>query len=207
LILFIFIGTAFIAGKWIVQNWPDTPTEVASMDKSPVGTPPNQVPPTVVKPTFTPAPPTKTPEPTVAMAVVQSSTADILIPSPTATPKIWDVSFCAEPCNGKNKTYIFPERTTRIYMQWQYENIPPNAHYVRSWSWEGNEWVRYDCNWDGPQTGEDSVILKEPQGLRSGTWEVTIAIEDDLVMRERLFIEGNWDYWAPAGVYYVCHKP
>ena len=70
--------------------------------------------------------------------------------TPTATPvqvtpspmRIYDFQACSEPCDGSNAEKIFPQKIERIYTTWKYENIPAGAHYVRTWSMDGREWVR-----------------------------------------------------------------
>jgi hypothetical protein len=69
----------------------------------------------------------------------------------------------------------------------------------------GLEWVRYDCTWPGPSSGIDELSLSEPDGLHSGTWEVTITIDDEVIMSEQVYIDGNWSYWEPAGVFDTCY--
>jgi hypothetical protein len=64
------------------------------------------------------------------------------------------------------------------------------------WSMEDQEWVKYDCIWPGPESGEDNLILKEPSRLRSGTWEVKIIVDNKTLLQEQIRIEGNWDYWS-----------
>jgi hypothetical protein len=67
------------------------------------------------------------------------------------------------------------------------------------------EWIRYSCNWDGPTTGTEVLTLKEPQGLRSGTWEITIMINDEIILKDQITVNGNWNYWDPAGTINACH--
>lgn len=119
-------------------------------------------------------------------------------------PKIYNFSACLNPCTGSNATRNFPEKTKKIYALWNYENIPIGSHYVRAWNMDGREWVRYDCIWYGPETGVSTVELKEPDGLHSGTWEVTISVDDKVLLREQIIVEGNWDYWYPAGIIDKC---
>lgn len=122
-------------------------------------------------------------------------------------PRIFDFLACLQSCNpdGSNATRAVPERTTTIHARWNYENIPPGARYVRSWTMGGREWVKYDCIWPGPERGADSVTLTEPQGLHSGTWEVTIAVNGLVLLREQVVVEGNWTYWSPAGEFAACY--
>lgn len=70
---------------------------------------------------------------------------------------------------------------------------------------DGREWIKYDCIWTGNESGRDTLALTEPKGLHSGTWEVTISINGDVVLREQIFISGNWNYWDPAGTLHTCY--
>ncbi|HLE29653.1 MAG TPA: serine/threonine-protein kinase [Anaerolineales bacterium] len=123
----------------------------------------------------------------------------------TLTPRFYAFMACARPCDGTNSTRAFPERITKLHLQWRYENVPVGTHYVRAWTMTGQEWVRYDCTWPGPATGIDNVTLSEPDGLHSGVWEVTIALDGVVYMREQVIVEGNWTFWSPAGVFGTCY--
>jgi hypothetical protein len=129
-------------------------------------------------------------------------------PLSTPMPIINDFSACSKPCNGMNSQSEFPEETTQVYLYWKYEYIPIGAHYVRTWSWEGHEWVKYDCTWKGPETGEDEVPpLTELGGFRSGRWIMTIYINDVVAFRsEPITIQGNNAYWKPVeDTIYNCY--
>lgn len=120
-------------------------------------------------------------------------------------PEIGDFLACLTPCNGSNSTSSFPEKTTKIYAQWSYKNIPYGASYVRSWSMDNIEWVRYECSWSGKTTGVDTVTLTEPMGLKSGVWKVNISINGETLLDEKIEVKGNWQYWDPAGVFRQCY--
>ena len=120
-------------------------------------------------------------------------------------PLAFDFSACQEPCNGNNSTKSFPGAIKNIYVQWNYENIPFGAEYVRSWAMDEKEWIRYECSWNGSESGQDSVILSEPKGLHSGTWELTISVAGKTLLKEQIYISGNWDYWDPAGTLHNCY--
>ncbi len=122
-------------------------------------------------------------------------------------PRISDFAACAAPClpNGNNAIRTFPEGTTKIYLQWGYANIPRGSHYVRRWTMDGNEWVKYDCAWPGPDAGTDQVTLKEPGGLHAGTWELTIVVNDKVLLHEQVAVEGSSTYWSPAGTFTSCY--
>lgn len=121
--------------------------------------------------------------------------------------RVYDFYACPEPCldDGDNSLHSFPEGTTSVSLHWKFENIPIGSHYIRSWTMNGKEWVRYDCIWPGPVSGEDKVTLREPGGLFSGLWEVTISLDDVILLQENFIVDGNWKYWDPAGVFNNCY--
>lgn len=127
----------------------------------------------------------------------------------TAVPGavVEDLFFCLEPClpNGSNAVSVVSAGITQIYVRWSYENFPNGANYVRRWTNDGQEWVRYQCIWPGPSSGVDEVPLTEPAGLRSGVWEVSILLDDVVVAQEQLTVTGNWTFWSPAGVFNSCY--
>jgi hypothetical protein len=115
--------------------------------------------------------------------------------------------FCLEPClpNGSNAVSVVQGGITQIYVRWEYENFPNGAEYVRRWTNDGQEWVRYQCIWPGPSSGADEVPLTEPEGLRSGVWEVSVLLDDVVIAQEQLTVTGNWTFWSPAGVFNSCY--
>jgi hypothetical protein len=119
--------------------------------------------------------------------------------------RISDIAFCPQLCNGSNAVSSLPEGTTRIYAQWSYSNVPVGASYVRTWSMNRQEWVRYSCAWPGPATGIDMVTLTEPGGLHSGTWELMISVNGNVVARQQIQVEGQGSYWSPAGSFDSCY--
>lgn len=125
-------------------------------------------------------------------------------PTDNPYPNIFNFKACPQPCSSSNPTYSFQGGIQKIYAEWEFENFPRGANYVRSWSMDGEEWIRYECAWPGPENGIDRVELREPGGLHSGTWEILISVDDSVVLQEEIIIEGNWDYWAPAGIIDRC---
>ncbi len=121
------------------------------------------------------------------------------------TPYLGNFSACIEPCNGLNSKNDFPEAITKVNVEWDYKNIPYGAKYIRKWTMDGKEWIRYECLWSGSENGRDSVKLTEPKGLHSGTWELTITVNDEILLREQINVSGNWDYWDPAGSINSCY--
>jgi serine/threonine-protein kinase len=151
---------------------------------------------------------------TLAAAAAPTATATATpSPSPTPTasatpgPRFYDAFFCLEPClpDGANATTDFIGGMARIYMRWTYENLAPGAHYERIWTNGGQVWAHYDCTWPGPRSGIDENTLSEPSGLRSGTWEVTIKVDGEVVMREQITFSGDYTYWYPAGYFDSCY--
>lgn len=120
-------------------------------------------------------------------------------------PKVYDFQTCVSLCNGKNSSKSFSEGIKKIYAQFNYENFQPGTEYVRTWSLNGMEWIRYSCNWDGPISGTEVLTLKEPQGLHSGAWEINILIDGVIVLTDQITVNGDWTYWDPAGTINACH--
>jgi hypothetical protein len=151
------------------------------------------------------AAPTRTLPPTEPPPPTRTS----LPPPPTETVpqrpgRITQIMFCDRPCDQKGavQTQRFPERVTEIFFAFYYENMLPGTRYVRTWANQdaGEEWVRYECTWQGPPEGVYYGRLWDVEGLRSGTWIVSIEIDGQSPFREVLFVEGSYDLWTPAGV-------
>lgn len=133
-------------------------------------------------------------------------------PSPSATatptgPTFSDAFFCLEPCaaDGSNARAIFDGGVEKLYVRWQYGRVPVGAHYQRIWRSRSEEWAVYECTWPGPTQGEDSVTLTEPDGLRSGPWELIIRVDGEQVLSQKFTLTGNHDYWHPAGTFETCY--
>lgn len=151
------------------------------------------------------------PTPTSALSIIKTATpeptstatnAPTKEPSPTPTevvPKMYGFQACPAQCNGQNQSNNFVEGTTRIYIQFNYENIPPKADYTRIWTMDGKEWIRYVCAWDGPVSGTESIRLSEPEKLHSGVWEMTVIVNDEILLKEQLVVVGNITLWTPVG--------
>jgi eukaryotic-like serine/threonine-protein kinase len=122
-------------------------------------------------------------------------------------PRVDNFYACLEPCeaDGSNAFSLFPEKTTRVFLRWEFENIPVGALYVRRWTSKDQEWVRYECTWPGPRDGLVEISLLEPLGLRSGAWTVTISLDGVDLLSETIDIEGSWDYWNPPGAFNTCY--
>ncbi len=150
---------------------------------------------------------TDTPTNTLALTMPESSITPTFTISPTPAPKLFGFLSCLAECraDGSNAVHAFPEKTTKVHARWNYENIPAGAGYTRVWTNQGQEWVRYECAWPGPETGADAITLTEPYGLRSGVWTMTITVGGKVLMKETLEIQGDWDYWDPAGTFNTCY--
>lgn len=147
--------------------------------------------------------PSSTPLPT---PTVTASPTPTMMPTPTPlpSPSISKFEACFQPCNGLNDSRVFPEGVRKIHARWWYEDFPRDAVFTRTWSMNGHEWVKYVCTWPGPASGMSDVRLSEPDGLHSGNWTVTIAVNNEVLLQETMVVEGNWTYWYPVGVIYDC---
>ncbi len=109
--------------------------------------------------------------------------------------------FCDHPCAeaGAQTLSVFPEKTSEIFVSWDYTGMTPGQSYTRVWSFGDQEWIRYNCMWRGPESGTFSVRLWDANGLRSGVWTLTILIDQTVTVQAKVSIEGAFDYFAPAG--------
>jgi hypothetical protein len=126
---------------------------------------------------------------------------------PSTVPRAFNFTRCDGPCTVDSPPVLdaAPERSTKLFFQWEYVQFPAGATYTRTWRLLGlGEWVRYECRWSGSSSGFQTVVLSEPQGLRSGVWQVEVAIDGQEILTEQVEIEGNWQYWDPVGVLYRC---
>jgi serine/threonine-protein kinase len=160
-----------------------------------------------------PASPTREPDapagsPTQPAAVVVAMDEPTLpaatpIPAatPTLAPEFYGIRFCDRPCGPPGATGIttVAEGATSIDFAWSYRGMTPGMLYSRTWSVEGDEWLHYDCEWQGPSEGMMEATLREPNGLRSGPWTLTLRISGQSAVDATVFVEGNHNYWDPAG--------
>jgi|GEM_PF-7083528 hypothetical protein len=141
--------------------------------------------------------------------IIPTDTLEVVkaVPKPTSTPgpSISDFQACPSACNGQNSTNNFAAGITKIYFQFNYENFKSSIPYTRIWSMNGKEWIRYTCAWDGPASGTEPLKLTEPKGLASGTWEIKIIVDNEVLLEEEIVVVGNWDYWDPGGLINACH--
>ena len=139
--------------------------------------------------------------------VFPTDTQVIILPTPTESgPRIFDFQTCPAPCTGQNSTNNFAAGITKIYAQFSYENFKSGIPYTRTWTLAGQEWIRYTCAWDGPESGVEILKFTEPKGLASGTWELKVTVDNKVIFTEELVIVGNGKYWDPAGTINACHS-
>jgi hypothetical protein len=122
-------------------------------------------------------------------------------------PRVSSFRRCTGPCTESAATAVDPLAggSQRAYFTWDFADVPVGAEYTRSWRVLGKgEWVRYECTWPGPDSGTEQVALYEPGGLYSGIWELTIEVDGQKLLRERVDVEGTWRFWEPAGVFDRC---
>jgi hypothetical protein len=161
-----------------------------------------------ISPTDTPQIDEPTDIPTDDDVVTKTPPTDVtLTPTTEGEPSTKNFYTCTGPCiyDGSNHQTSFVERTEIIHFTFEYENFPAGASYTRWWTRNGVEWVRYQCAWPGKESGLEQITLTEPNGLPSGTWEVTITIDGVIVLQESLVVQGAWSYWDPAGFFSACY--
>jgi tRNA A-37 threonylcarbamoyl transferase component Bud32 len=138
-------------------------------------------------------------------STAQPPSTDTPLPTATLPPgRITEVIFCDRPCNeaGAEQQLRFPEGTSEIYFAIRYENMHRGTPYVRTWMNQeaGEEWVRYECTWQGPEDGVFYGRLWDSEGLRSGAWVVSVELDGQGAFQEVVFVEGDYDLWTPAGM-------
>ena len=142
--------------------------------------------------------PDETPTPVSAAPVPEDQDSEEPEEPVTPAPSFSNFNACEEPCNGNNAARSFAEKSKRVYVSYDYENIPDGAAYTRTWKNNGDVYISYACDWPGPKSGRHSVELYEAKGLRSGIWELTITVDGELLFQESFEIEGDWDAWDPV---------
>ncbi len=116
-------------------------------------------------------------------------------------PLLTNFRTCDRPCTepGAQEIALYPEQTTQVFVSWDYTGLQPETPYVRSWSFAGQEWVRYHCIWRGPESGTFSIRLWDNEGLRSGTWTLTVTFDAAHVFSFGVPIDGAFTLFTPAG--------
>ncbi len=124
----------------------------------------------------------------------------------SAQPGIYNFAACLEPCldDLSNRRDVFPERIEKIHLRFNYDWIPPGSDYARVWKNGGDEWVRYQCKWDGPENGVFDTSLREPAGFRSGDWTMETYVNGQLIAQNSFTVQGNYTYWDVAGTINGC---
>jgi len=147
--------------------------------------------------------PTPQPSPVPPTAVISPAQAS---QTAAATPRIYDFSACLSTCTGSNGLTTFPANTETIYISWKWVNIPPGAHYVRTWTHETKGvWKTYDCAWDQPSAGEKDIRFFDiAGGLASGVWTLTMTVNNQVILEQKLTIQGTNQHWDPSSPISGC---
>lgn len=182
-------------GVWD-RFFPRTPTPVVMTEAPATAT--FQIPTMTYAATTTTVPPTMTASVTPPVIVLMAT------PTPVTIPHTSNFQACSSPCNGKNSTSNFSPGITKIFIQFNYQDFTSGMPYVRTWSLNGAEWIRYTCAWDGPDSGVESIKLTEPGGLKSGVWEMKITGNNTVLLDKQITVVGNWNFWEPAGTINAC---
>ncbi len=116
-------------------------------------------------------------------------------------PVLSNFRTCDRPCTepGAQDVALYPEKSTQVFVTWDYSGLKPETPYTRLWSFGGQEWVRYHCIWRGPESGTFSIRLWDNEGLRSGTWTLTIQFDSAHVYSVGVPIDGAFTLFTPAG--------
>jgi serine/threonine-protein kinase len=144
-------------------------------------------------------------QPAAAALSSQQPTRPAAAPLPAATPTLapefYGIRFCDRPCDSPGATGIttLAEGTDSIYFAWSYRGMTPGIQYSRTWAMKGDEWLHFECEWQGASEGTMEATLREPNGLRSGPWTLTLRIGGQPAVDATVLIEGTHSYWDPAG--------
>lgn len=174
--------------------------------------------PTDIPPTTVPTE-TETPEATAEEEEEEVEATATSTPKPTAgntgyptaislpDPATSNFFTCEEECkeDGSNHQPTFPEKTSEIFLRFDYEEFPIKAPYVRKWTKDGILWAQYTCLWEGPESGTEEISLTDPNGLASGIWTIEITVNGEKVLEQTLLIDGSYSYWAPPGFFNGCY--
>ncbi len=116
-------------------------------------------------------------------------------------PQLTHFRACDRPCTeaGAQEIALYPEKTTEVFVSWDYSGLTRELPYTRIWSHSGQEWVRYYCIWRGPESGTFSIRLWDNEGLRSGTWTLTLRFDAAHVFTFGVPIDGAFSLFTPAG--------
>ncbi|MCJ7435337.1 MAG: hypothetical protein MUO77_17800 [Anaerolineales bacterium] len=194
------IAAAFYAGSQLLDPEPANPIyDAPDIPESSQENPFPDVQPTAFFPTD--IPPTLAPSVPTIVPTEMPHSQEV-----SAQPNIYNFAACTEPCLGdlSNRRASFPEKIEKIYLRFNYDWIPPGSDYARVWKNQGEEWGRYQCQWDGPESGVFETNIREPAGFRSGDWTMEIYVNGQLIAQETINIQGAWDFWEPAETMNKC---
>lgn len=146
----------------------------------------------------TPPPSTATPAPSATPLATPSPEPTV---APTLAAEFYGLRFCDRPCDSPSAVEVdtVPDGAVVIYVSWSYQGMQTGTAYTRSWSVEGEQWVHYECEWQGEAEGTIDVTLREPGGLRSGPWMVSLQIADQRPVESTVIVEGTNTFWDPPG--------
>ena len=121
-------------------------------------------------------------------------------------PRLYDFSSCIDICNGSNSINSFFQKPLNINVMWKYENIPLGAQHIITWSVEKKgTWITFSCNWTGPSSGTVESNIHDVNGLPSGSWTITIFVNDKALLQNSFFIQGHFNNWDPQGTIAACY--
>ncbi len=132
------------------------------------------------------------------------------------TTTISNVTIC-EPvalraCNDQR---VISEQADEVLVKFEYTGAPASATFQQNWAWRplGDQgvfdtWVEYkDCQLSEPGSGENTLSLTAPEGLRSGEWLVTVSDGEFILLQEVFVVEGTYNEWRPPSDNQPCPVP
>lgn len=139
--------------------------------------------------------------PPIGAAPITGDSAEAAATRVASGPQLSNFRACDRPCTeaGAQEIALYPEKTTEVFVAWDYSGMTRELPYTRIWSYAGQEWVRYYCIWRGPESGTFSIRLWDNEGLRSGTWTLTVRFDAAHVFSFGVPIDGAFSLFTPAG--------
>lgn len=147
-------------------------------------------------------------QPTVVKPAVLPTKPTTPTDTPDMFPRTSNFMACQTACEGDRDRNMpsFPPDIKKLYLEWDYENFPKGAHYIREWNVNGSLWARYDCTWNGSMNGtETRVTLTDPAGLDSGFWTLTIIVDDKVALMQSFEVAGNRHNGDPPLYFTSCY--
>jgi hypothetical protein len=140
--------------------------------------------------------------PVATPTAVQIAAAPTSVMPAAPSPQITNFIFCDRLCSDPNARQLssFPEGVKEIYFAYQYSGMQTGMAYTRFWTNQGDEWVRYNCIWNGPPSGTFYGKLWDSDGLRSGDWVITFISEGLDKVQASIKVKGSYQFWQPAGL-------